>query len=246
MSTGIVLGHLTFALILFLLLPTRRLSPGSRLGVLAGAALLGTVPFEGVSLATFMRSVTDDLAMTTLLWLAWCAASRVRGVSALPERQRFPLILFFALLALLLYPAALGLSLFDPYRLGYSPRLLLAVISLICLGFWLRRLYFGAALLTVATTLFIIDIKRSDNYWDYLVDPLLGLFCCFYLLWYVGRRVGRNFSLQYDLTLPAGMTAALSGNQGSRSMRCKHSPAATFSAIAVRAAKKRAVCKSAG
>jgi hypothetical protein len=37
-------------------------------------------------------------------------------------------------------------------------------------------------MLASATLAFIAGIKPSQNYWDYLVDPLLGLYCCAALL----------------------------------------------------------------
>jgi hypothetical protein len=37
-------------------------------------------------------------------------------------------------------------------------------------------------MLTSATLAFVVGVKPSHNYWDYLVDPLLGLYCCAALL----------------------------------------------------------------
>lgn len=47
-------------------------------------------------------------------------------------------------------------------------------------------------MLAGATLAFVVGIKPSHNYWDYLVDPLLGLYCCLALLvlaigWIFGR-----------------------------------------------------------
>ncbi|MDT4881424.1 hypothetical protein FQZ97_1172840 [compost metagenome] len=88
----------------------------------------------------------------------------------------------FALLALVLYPATLGLSDLDPYRLGYSPRPMLIFFALLTLGLFYLRNSLAVVMLSSATLAFIAGIKPSQNYWDYLIDPLLGLFCCAALL----------------------------------------------------------------
>lgn len=189
MTAGVIFSHLAFALALFLLVPVRRLPVSARIGLLVGMGVLGAIPLQGLSLADHVRSLTDDLAITTLLWLGWCAAARIRGAAALPRRQQQQLALCFALLALSLYPASMGLSNFDPYRLGYSPRPLLLLVFATSLALWLCRHYFGAAMLSIATAFFALEIKSSDNYWDYLIDPLLGLFCWTLLALFVCRRL---------------------------------------------------------
>ena len=86
----------------------------------------------------------------------------------------------------------LGMSDLDPYRLGFSPRLMLIVVALLTLGLFYLRSGLAVVMLASATLAFIIGIKPSHNYWDYLVDPLLGLYCCAALLmlatrWTIGR-----------------------------------------------------------
>lgn len=186
-DTGIALSQVAFTLALYLLLPVRKLPASARIALLAGVALLGFVPFRGLRLADYMRSIVDDLAITTLLWLAWCAVAKIRGIAALSDRQHRDLTLCFGFLALLLYPATLGLSMYDPYRLGYSPQLLAVLVFAISIALWLMRHYFGAALLTIATLSFILDIKASGNLWGYLIDPLLGLYCLFAVLGHMGK-----------------------------------------------------------
>jgi hypothetical protein len=91
-------------------------------------------------------------------------------------------LILFAVMALVLYPATLGLSDLDPYRFGFSPRPMLVFIALLTLGLFYLRNYLAVVMLAGATLAFIAGIKPSHNYWDYLVDPLLGLYCCLALL----------------------------------------------------------------
>ncbi|MCY1380564.1 hypothetical protein D9M69_683990 [compost metagenome] len=95
-------------------------------------------------------------------------------------------------MALVLYPATLGLSYLDPYRFGFSPRPLLIFVALLTAGLFYLRSYLAVVMLASATLAFIVGVKPSHNYWDYLVDPLLGLYCCAALLmqavrWSYGR-----------------------------------------------------------
>ncbi|MNL21895.1 hypothetical protein D3C87_1432090 [compost metagenome] len=82
----------------------------------------------------------------------------------------------------MLYPATLGLSDMDPYRFGYSPRPMLILMALLTFGLFYLRNSLAVVMLACATLAFVVGIKPSQNYWDYLVDPLLGLYCCAALL----------------------------------------------------------------
>lgn len=190
MSTGIILAHLTFALLLFLLLPSKKVALQGRLILLILAGATGFISIDGLSLGDYMRSYTDDLAITTSLLLVWYGLSRLRGVHSLSINHKSQLALCFAAMTLFLYPATLGMSAVDPYRLGFSPAPLLASMAAICLWLWWQANHVALALITLATGAFLLDVKDSDNYWDYLIDPLLGLYCLGYLavrLFHAGR-----------------------------------------------------------
>ncbi|MEA3300059.1 MAG: hypothetical protein WDA10_02075 [Porticoccaceae bacterium] len=181
MTSGEIFGHLTVAALVFMLLPVTRLGLAARGAALLAALGLAFVPVAGLSIGDYTRSYTDDVAITSLLWLLWGVALRVSGRAPTPLRQHRQLALVFAVLALALYPATLGLAAHDPYRLGFSPAPMLAAAWVLCLGLWWMRNALAVALISLATVAYLLDIKDSDNYWDYLVDPLLGLYCCVYL-----------------------------------------------------------------
>lgn len=168
---------LTFALVLFLLLPLRRLSTGYRLAALLGMFLIALIPLStGLTLAGLLRGLTDDLAITSVVWLMAAAIIKLGYLPPMPLSAKWPLWLCFALLGLVLYPAALGLGMLDTYRWGYSPRGLILVIAGLTAVFWLLRNALGVAMLTVATLAFMVDLKPSDNYWDYLLDPFIVIY----------------------------------------------------------------------
>ena len=167
---------LGFASLLFLLLPSKRLPLAWR-AVLAVALLaLTQLPLDGVSLAGHWQASVAELSVTTTLLLLTLAWRRLRGLKpTLLPRVRAPLR-WFALFALLFYPLSMGASAWDPYRLGYTPDLLLIAVFALMLWCWYRRMLALALGLAMATVLFAMDGLTSHNYWDYLFDPLLAVF----------------------------------------------------------------------
>lgn len=168
---------LTFALIVFLLLPLGRLSVGYRQAALLLLLLIALIPLSsGLTLAGLLRGLTDDLAITSLIWMASTALFKLGYLPPLLVTQKWPLWLCFGILGLVLYPAALGIGMIDTYRWGYNARYLIIVIGLLALLLvWLRSTL-GVAMLVLATVAFLLDLKASENYWDYLLDPFIVLY----------------------------------------------------------------------
>ncbi|MCY1275466.1 hypothetical protein D9M68_423490 [compost metagenome] len=170
-------AYLSFALLAFLALPAFGQSPAALRLRFPLLLALGCLPLDGLPLAAYLRGIVDDLAITTLVLLAAVALARMDLLPAPPAAQQRQAALLFAVLALALYPATLGLTQFDPYRLGYQPRPLLLALGGVALGWVLLRNWLGAAMLGLATLGFVLHLKPSGNYWDYLLDPLLALYC---------------------------------------------------------------------
>ena len=98
------------------------------------------------------------------------------GLPGASPRDRLASLALFAGLAVLLYPAALGLSYSDPYQLGFAPRPMLLVLGLLSLVLIIQRSWLGALALVLATLAFSLRLNASENYWDYLIDPYLALY----------------------------------------------------------------------
>lgn len=193
-------AHLSFAMIIFLLLPGFGLARLWRGGLLLALLAASFIPLDGLTVAAYLRSHIDDLAITTMILMAWACLRRLEILAPAPRADVYVLVIF-AIMAVLLYPATLGLTYIDPYRLGFSPRVLLTLIALLTLGLYYLRNGLAVAMLAGATLAFIVGLKPSQNYWDYLVDPLLGLYCCVALLvlgtrqayrWFLSRRGSAN------------------------------------------------------
>ncbi|TWC52099.1 hypothetical protein FBY04_115127 [Pseudomonas sp. SJZ080] len=174
-------AHLSFTMIIFLLLPDFGLKRTVRIALLAALLAASFIPLDGLSLAAYLRSHIDDLAVTTLVFMVWGCLHRL-GFLPPAQQGTTSVLIIFAVMALVLYPATLGLSYLDPYRFGFSPRPMLIFVALLTAGLLYLRSYLAVVMLASATLAFIAGIKPSHNYWDYLVDPLLGLYCCAALL----------------------------------------------------------------
>lgn len=170
-------AHLSFVLLGFVLLSTFRFTARWRPWLLPVLVVVSVIPINELPLAAYVRSFTDDLAISTLVLLGWVALSRLGVVQPLARPHQVQMLLLFGLLSLVLYPATLGLTYFDPYRLGFNPRpmiVLVAVAALLML--WLRNAM-AVWMLVIGTLAFALRLKASENYWDYLVDPLLASYC---------------------------------------------------------------------
>ncbi len=179
-------AHVSFAMITFLLLPAFGLNRVLRIALLFALLAVSFIPVDGLSLATYLRSHIDDLAITSMVLMAWGCLRRL-GLLPPAQQSKTCVLILFAVLALVLYPATMGLSDLDPYRFGFSPRPMLIFFALLTLGLFYLRNLLAVVMLASATLAFVAGIKPSQNYWDYLIDPLLGLYCIASLLMLVTR-----------------------------------------------------------
>lgn len=159
------------------------LLPGvARLSRLRFAVLQGTVfalmliPFGELPLAAYLRGVAGDLSITTLV-LIWCALLRpFFACGGNDARNRRALMALIALAALPLYPLSLGLTAFDPYRLGYGDPQFVAALLLVALAAWIWKQYLIASCISLAALAWTTGWYESGNLWDYLLDPWVSIY----------------------------------------------------------------------
>ncbi|PKM32799.1 MAG: hypothetical protein CVV08_10005, partial [Gammaproteobacteria bacterium HGW-Gammaproteobacteria-12] len=141
--TDFWLPHLAFTLLVFLIFARLARNAMRRGILLVGCLLLSLVPVQGISLALQLRTYIGDLSVVSLVLLGW-ATLHAFGVPPAGARDRLASLALFAGLAVLLYPAALGLSYADPYQLGFEPRPMLLVLGLLCAALIVQRSWLGA------------------------------------------------------------------------------------------------------
>jgi len=147
-----------------------------RAAALGAALVVLSIPLWGVSLAGVMRGITGDLSMTTLVFLTLALVRSLSGRVLAAESNREATLRAIAIAALLFYPLALGVSMFDPYRLGYGNLWFMA--ALLGLAIWasLRYSTLFALCIALAVAAWSAGWYESPNLWDYLLDPWLAVY----------------------------------------------------------------------
>lgn len=132
-------------------------------------------------LAAYVRGATGDLSIVSLL-LLWS--------TLLPSNKPMTLGFKFtiALIALLFYPFALGLSMFDPYAWGYGSIAFLIAIVLFAVICGLANWSKGVWIISLAILAWAAHWHESANLWDYILDPFLAIWAIFSLVRVMQKR----------------------------------------------------------
>lgn len=172
-------GHASALAASALLVPAvRRLSTRHLSWLLAAVFVLTLLPLNDLPLAGYTRGMVGDLSITTLV-LIGLTVLRLYGIAA-SEKSRAQLLLIIAASALIFYPMTLGVSLYDPYRLGYGEAGFFIAVLLIALWAWWRQSNLIVLSIALATLAWTFGVYESSNGWDYFIDPLLAGYACFY------------------------------------------------------------------
>ena len=141
------------------------------------------LPLGSLSIAQHVRVLIGDLSIFSVMLLGSIAAFRL-----VQNEWRFHIInswlaMAIVCLGVILYPSALGFTQFDLYGHGYYP-IVLAPILLTLFGFslWFEKYSASFALFGCAFCTWALDMMDSDNLWDYLLDPVLVIYCLGHLI----------------------------------------------------------------
>ena len=137
-------------------------------GVLAGVVSLFTL---APAIAGLVGPPSVTLTQIALLQLC--------GQKHLIARETTAAVLL-VILALMFYPLSLGLGPFDPFDIGYRPKLLLLAIVPIGIALIIHRKH--VLLLIGAVDLLAYALGLFDNLWNAFFDPVLVFACCVYLV----------------------------------------------------------------
>jgi len=130
----------------------RRLSIHARIALMLGAALAAFVPIGDLSIAAYVRGVTGDLSVTTLVLAGAACVAQLTGRTAIAPRDLRALFWLVAFGSAFLYPFALGWTRFDPYALGYGSVGFVSALLLVTLAAWRFRQN-GVVLIVIAAAL---------------------------------------------------------------------------------------------
>lgn len=132
-------------------------------------------------LAAYVRGVTGDLSIVTLL-LLWA--------TLIPKAEATPIGFkaFISMIAMVFYPTALGLGMIDPYAWGYSSIILLIAVLMIAIICGLASWTKGVWILSIAIVAWSVHWHESANLWDYLLDPFLVAWSTYGLFYFIHRK----------------------------------------------------------
>jgi hypothetical protein len=147
-----------------------------KVGVLAAAVMVFSIPLWGLSLAGLLRGITGDLSISTVILLALALVHSLSSRALVEEKNRSATLRAILIAAIIFYPLALGLGMFDPYRLGYGN--LWFMLALLGLAAWSSLRYSTLFALCVASAVatWSTGWYESPNLWDYLLDPWLTVY----------------------------------------------------------------------
>jgi len=163
---------LTLLLLRVLRLSRLNLSGGARL-VAPGAVALAAcvVPLGGFSLAEWVRGVNGNFSILLMVMLALACWEGAFSRRVLSQSDQDSVWIFGLVVGASLYPFALGIGAVDPYEWGWRFSILFVVVGIATGWLTWKNRPLGWMLLLAAIA-FRLHVLESENYWDYLVDPI--------------------------------------------------------------------------
>ena len=161
--------------------------------VLATSGLL-FIPVDHLTLILQLKGVFADLSLTTvILLIAWPLLSLNKRSSFFSDKlsngaDTAWLCSAILILAIALYPMALGAGPYDPYVLGYQPLALLTLIAALGIAAALKGYWISGAVVVLVLVAYWLKALPSQNFWDYLLDPIAVILAMSYLTANLVRR----------------------------------------------------------
>ncbi len=171
------------------------------------ALIICLAPIANFSLSHYIRVITGDLSITSLIWLSFSTYRSLTKTDHAPHTNEITIAAVIVAVAMILYPTALGLTYFDLYKFGFYPIVLGPVVFVVfgyCLWF---RYRLAATILAAGFICYAIGALESDNLWDYLLDPVIVIYSI-YVLITSRTRLPRVKPNQQEIEILLGLTIA--------------------------------------
>lgn len=181
-------GHGVFLLsILLFVFQSRRWKQYWPIPYLISAVII-ILPIQDWLLIEFSRGYFSDLSAATILL---CLLGVLNHTRPQPIKVGVSFYLFILLLACVLYPATLGLSMNDPFVLGYATAnyypVFVVSLVLIAIAAWFKGFNWISLYIVMCLLAQGFDIYGSGNLWLYLMDPIAVIMSLVALVWIASK-----------------------------------------------------------
>lgn len=158
----------------------------ANLAALAMLVPVGSSSLGGVYLSLFGTPSAATIVVTAIYAMDFFTGGETRS------RPSSALLALIAIAGLLLYPATAGLTVFDPYDLGFSGWTVPVLMVLIAIAGWVLVARDVAWWIALAAALFLARAANSHNLWDYLIDPFAMIVAVALLGLHLARLIGNR------------------------------------------------------
>jgi hypothetical protein len=179
----------------------RRMPVRVRYAVALAAAFAVFIPIGGFSAIAYVRGVTGDLSVTTLILAGAACIAQLTGRTLIGQRDLRALFWLLAPAALFLYPFALGWTQFDPYALGYGSVGFVTALLVVTLAAWRARANLVVLVVVAAALAYLAGAYESRNLWDYLIDPLVSVYAAMAHLRQFAPQFVRSRRVDSDISM---------------------------------------------
>ncbi|TNF98611.1 MAG: hypothetical protein EP297_07610 [Gammaproteobacteria bacterium] len=138
-------------------------------------SVLAVVEINGLITAAYLRAVTGDLSITSIILLAYFIAEAYTGKTYVSQGDRKIIRITVLVTAVLFYPFALGLEYWDSYAGGFGSWWLYTLLMVMSGLLWYKQAWLPLTILLTGILAYVTSLLESDNLWDYLIDPWLVL-----------------------------------------------------------------------
>ena len=148
----------------------------AQFGLALASAILVLLPVQGLPLGRWLAALNFQPSIPLFGLLANLVWKNSFQKELLSCKTRATACVFGGTIGMLLYPLSLGLGNFDPYSQGWSFSLLFPIAALTTILLLCQQNGFGFLLL-LSVIAYDLQLLESNNFLDYLVDPLYWLLC---------------------------------------------------------------------
>jgi hypothetical protein len=132
--------------------------------------------YSQLTLSIILQGIFGHLSVTSI-GLICCLIIHfiIRGNLRINIHHNLQLLIIIS--GSILYLSTLGFIAIDLYGYGYYPSIMFMAILSLCVYHLYSHTRISAVILLIGIISFYYKLAYSANIWDYLLDPLLYLFC---------------------------------------------------------------------